>query len=181
MLYFLIALEVIPIASFFVSIKLTNIFIATLILMLLTVICLSIKYFFTKKASYFLIFSCILLIIMGTLTITLKNPNFIKMKPTIMYSAFGAVLYFGAQRGKIFIKDSFSGLVMKEQDWKVLSERLAYFCACLAVLNEIIWRTFSENVWVNYKVFIMPIIFGIAFIFVKIFIDKHKTHSPSQM
>lgn len=175
MLYFLIALEVIPIASFFVSIKLTNIFIATLILMLLTVICLSIKYFFTKKASYFLIFSCILLVIMGTLTIVFKNPSFIKMKPTIMYSAFGLILYFGAQRGKIFIKDVFSGLVMKEQNWKVLSKRLSYFCICLAVLNEIIWRTFSENAWVNYKVFVMPIILIIAFAFVKMFIDKHKS------
>jgi intracellular septation protein len=177
MFYFLIALEVLPIASFFVSIKLTNIYIATGILMFLTIICLSTKYFFTKKASYFLIFSSTLLIIMGTLTIIFKNPNFIKMKPTIMYSAYGAALYLGALKGKIFIKHIFVGFIMPEQDWKILSQRLAYFCLFLALLNEIIWRSFSQNVWVNFKVLITPLILIAAFFSVKTFIDKRKVQS----
>ena len=167
-------LEFIPIVCFFIAMRVSNIFTATFILMSLTVICVAVKYFFTKTASYFLIFSSSILVIMGSLTLIFKDAVFIKMKPTIVYFSCALALYIGSQRGKFFLSSIIMNTKMSNENWKILSKQASIFCLLLALLNEIIWRNFRENFWVNYKVFIMPIIIFIAVIYVKNFVEKKK-------
>ena len=41
---------------------------------------------------------------------------------------------------------------MNEEGWKKLNYRWAYFFIFLAFLNELVWRTQTESIWVNFKV-----------------------------
>ncbi|MGL4396571.1 MAG: septation protein A [Hyphomicrobium sp.] len=105
-------------------------------------------------------------IIFGGLTLWLQNDQFIKMKPTLVNGLFSAILLVGIYTERNFLKLVF-GDVMKlsEIGWRKLTWRWAMFFAALAILNEIVWRSFSTDFWVSFKVFgIMPLtmIFAIA-------------------
>ena len=169
-----ILLEFVPICIFFISMRITNIFVSTALLMIFTVICVSIKYFFTKKASYFLIFSCLVLIVMGSLTLIFKNSSFIKMKPTIVYLISGISIYIGIFRKKFFLKDFLVGISLSDNNWSIISKRVAFLCLMLSCLNECIWRFLGEQIWVNFKFFGMPIILFLFIFSQKSFIEKNK-------
>ncbi len=93
-----------------------------------------------------------LIMVFGGLTLYLQNDHFIKMKPTILYTFFSAALFIGLAMKRFFLKAVFSE-VMKLTDpgWRILTIRWGAFFACLAILNEFIWRTFSEGTWVLFK------------------------------
>lgn len=95
-----------------------------------------------------------LVAVFGGLTLYLQNDMFIKMKPTILYALFSLALIIGLALKRFFLKSIFAE-VMKLTDpgWRILTIRWAVFFAALAVLNEFVWRTFSESTWVTYKVF----------------------------
>ena len=97
----------------------------------------------------------------GGLTLVLHNDLFIKIKPTILYALFGAVLLGGLFFGKSFLGIMFDLLFhLTEEGWRKLTVRWAIFFFALAVLNEIVWRNTSTDVWVNFKVFgFLPLTF----------------------
>ncbi len=101
----------------------------------------------------------VFVLVFGGLTLWLQNDQFIKMKPTIVNSLFAGILAFGLATGRTFLKVVF-GDVMKLTDdgWRKLTMRWVLFFVFLAVANEFIWRTFSTDTWVSFKVFgIMPL------------------------
>ena len=103
-------------------------------------------------------------LVFGGLTLWLQDDHFIKMKPTIVNSLFAAILFGGLLANRVFLKIVF-GDVMKlsEEGWRLLTLRWAVFFVFLAVLNEVMWRGFSTDTWVAFKVFgIMPITFVFA-------------------
>ena len=102
-----------------------------------------------------------IVLVFGGLTIYFDNEIFIKMKPTIINMVFALILYGGVIVKKPLLKYLLGAALKLEEDgWRILTQRWIAFFVALAVLNEIVWRTQSTDVWVNFKVFgILPITF----------------------
>jgi len=102
-----------------------------------------------------------IVLIFGGLTIYFDNEIFFKMKPTIINLLFAAILYGGVIMKKPLLKFLLgAALKLQDEGWKILTQRWIGFFIALAILNEIIWRTQSTDIWVNFKVFgILPITF----------------------
>ena len=82
------------------------------------------------------------------------DEQFIKMKPSIIYLLFGGILGFGLLRGQSYLRMIMQDMIpLKEEGWIVLTRRFAVFFFSLALLNEIIWRFFSTEMWVYFKTF----------------------------
>jgi len=92
--------------------------------------------------------------VFGTLTLVLHDETFIKIKPTIIYSLFAAILGGGLLFGRSFIAILFNQMFnLTPKGWRILTMRWALFFLGMAVLNEIIWRTQSTDFWVAFKAF----------------------------
>ena len=108
----------------------------------------------TGHLSNMQIFTVVLVVLFGGMTVWLNDPRFIKMKPTILYVAFGGALGFGLLRGKSYLRHVMEGMMpLEPQGWMILTRRLMMFFFVLAVLNELVWRLMSEEAWVNFKTF----------------------------
>ena len=103
----------------------------------------------------------VIILIFGGLTIYFDNEVFFKMKPTIINFLFAAILYCGILINKSLLKYLLgAALKLEEVGWKILTQRWIGFFIALAILNEIVWRTQSTDIWVSFKVFgILPITF----------------------
>ena len=106
--------------------------------------------------------ACVL--VFGGLTLWLQDDHFIKIKPTIVNALFAGVLFTGLLSGQPFLKIVFGEVFrLTEEGWRKLTLRWACFFVCLALLNEIVWRSFSTDAWVSFKVFgIMPLTMAFA-------------------
>jgi intracellular septation protein len=91
----------------------------------------------------------------------LHNETFIKLKPTIIYLLFGGTLVGGLMFGKSFLGIMFDSVFeLTDEGWRKLTWRWAFFFFTLAVLNEIVWRNFSTDIWVSFKLFgVVPLTF----------------------
>lgn len=133
--------------------------VATIGLLITTVIALAINYWVAKEIAVMPLFSAIILGLFGGMTIFSGNEIFIKMKPTLLNILFAMVLFFGYFSKKPFLKYLFGSKVsLSERSWLILSWRWGVFFIFLALLNELIWRNFPTDFWVKFKVFgILPI------------------------
>ena len=106
-------------------------------------------------------FGAFIILVFGGLTIYFNNEVFFKMKPTIINIIFAIILYAGEVIKKPLLKLLLSSaLKLSEEGWSILTKRWIAFFIALGILNEIIWRTQSTDIWVNFKVFgILPITF----------------------
>lgn len=143
-----------PLVVFFAGNKLGGIFWATGAFMAATLVALIITYLLTKKISKMLLFTAVLVGVFGSLTLYLHNDLFIKIKVTLLNGLFGAVLLGGLWFDRLFLKDMLGGsMQLVETAWRTLTMRWAAFFFILAGLNEIVWRNFSNDAWVNFKAF----------------------------
>lgn len=147
--------EIVPLVVFFVSYKLYGIIAATAGVVIATLICTAISYILNRYVSVINIIATIIIAIFGSITIFTNNPVFIKLKPTIVSGIFAAILWFGVLRGRGYLKKVLvrGGMNMSDEAWVTLSKRYAIFLTLLACINEIVWRSFSEEIWVTFKVF----------------------------
>lgn len=101
----------------------------------------------------------VFVLVFGGLTLWLQDELFIKMKPTIVNTLFAAILLGGLFFGRSFLRYVFGEVFrLTDEGWRKLTFRWAFFFLALAVLNEIVWRHFSTDTWVAFKVFgIMPL------------------------
>jgi intracellular septation protein len=106
----------------------------------------------TGRIAPMQIITLMVVLFMGGLTVWFNDPRFIKMKPTIIYIFFAAALGVGLAQGKSYLR-----LVMEDAiplqpvGWMILTRRMAVFFAGLAMLNEVVWRNFSDGTWVMFK------------------------------
>ncbi len=108
----------------------------------------------TGELSKMQLLTLVLVVVMGGLSIWLNDERFIKMKPTLLYLAFGGILGWGLMRGKSYLSLVMSEAIpMQEEGWMILTRRLAGFFFALAVANEAVWRLMSTEAWVNFKTF----------------------------
>jgi intracellular septation protein len=159
-----LALEMGPLVLFFVTNAKAGIFTATAIFMGAVVISLGLSRLLLRQWPIMPLVSAVVVLIFGGLTLYWENDLFIKLKPTIVNTLFGLVLLGGLAFGKPLLSLVMgSVLSLTDEGWKKLTFRWALFFFVLAVLNEIVWRTQSNDFWVNFKVFgIMPITIAFA-------------------
>ncbi|MBX3583869.1 MAG: septation protein A [Rhizobiaceae bacterium] len=135
------------------------IFIATGLFMIATAIALSVSWVLTRSLPIMPLVSGVVVFVFGGLTLWLQDDLFIKMKPTIINTLFGAVLLGGLFFGKSLLGYVFdSAFKLDAEGWRKLTLRWGLFFLFLAILNEIVWRNFSTDFWVAFKVWaVMPI------------------------
>ena len=141
-----------------------------------TIISLVVVWFLEKKIPMVPLLGGVLITLFGGLTIYFDNPVFIYIKPTIINLLFGLALLFG----KYFTNEPIlkimlgKSIALTNEGWEILNKRWMLFFFALAILNELVWRTQSEEFWVNFKVWgLLPITFIFTAFQVSI-ITKHK-------
>ncbi|MDC0864602.1 septation protein IspZ [Rickettsiaceae bacterium] len=152
--------EIMPLVAFFIGYKMGGILNATLYMVVASVIAMVITYFYERKINKINLISTILLIMSAGLTLFSGNLIFIKMKPTILYCLFAITFLITNFKWKPAIQYALGSAIKfkDEKCWYVLNTRFMFFFLLMAFLNELVWRNFDENVWVNFKVFgAMPI------------------------
>ena len=138
-----------------------GIFVATAVFMVAIVIALAVSYALTRHLPVMPLVTAVIVLVFGSLTLVLHDELFIKLKPTIIYLLFGAVLLGGLAFGKPLLGLVFDSVFhLTDEGWRKLTLRWALFFLALAMLNEIVWRTQSTDVWVSFKVFgVVPLTF----------------------
>ena len=141
-----------------------------------TLIAIIIVWLMEKKIPMIPLIGGILISLFGGLTIYFNNPVFLYVKPTIINILFGLALLLG----KYFTKEPLlkkimgKSIFLTDDGWNLLSKRWIIFFFVLALVNELVWRTQSEEFWVNFKVWgILPITFIFTAFQIPL-INKHK-------
>jgi intracellular septation protein len=106
-----------------------------------------------RYVSPLLLFSAVMVVVLGGLTIWLHNETFIKIKPTIYYALVSGLLAFGLATGRPLLKavlgSTYPGL--DEEGWRKLTRNWAIFFAVMAVVNEAVWRNSTTDFWIGFK------------------------------
>jgi intracellular septation protein len=161
-----LALDLGPLVIFFAANALFGIFTATAVFMGAMLIVIAVGIVVERRLSPMPLITGALVLVFGGLTLWLANDVFIKIKPTILYVMFAAILLGGLAFGRLFIKTVLGQtLRLRDAAWRILTWRWALFFIALAILNEIVWRNTSTNTWVAFKVWaILPLtlIFAMA-------------------
>ncbi|HLS59348.1 MAG TPA: septation protein A [Paracoccaceae bacterium] len=167
-----LALELGPIGVFFLSYRwarvdeslpvmeqqLEQIMFATLVFMPTIIASVAIMWLLTRKVPRMALWTAIIVTIFGGLTLFLRDDTFVKMKPTINYSLFAAILGFGLLRGQSYLSYLMDELIpMARAGWMAFTRRIVVFWIVLAIVNEIVWRNFGTDAWVNFRTFVLPL------------------------
>jgi intracellular septation protein len=143
-----------------------KLFVATGLFIAATVIALSIYYALVRRLPIMPLVSGVVVVVFGGLTLFLQDKTFIMVKPTIVNTLFGLVLLGGLAFGKSLLSVVLDSMfALTDEGWRKLTFRWGLFFLALAAVNEVVWRTQTEDFWVNFKVFgIMPltVLFALA-------------------
>lgn len=113
----------------------------------------------TGKLSAMQIVTLVLVVVFGGLTIWLNDERFFKMKPTIIYTLFAAMLGFGLLRKRSYLEVVMGEVMpLDPEGWMKITRRMAALFAGLALANEFVWRTMQTDTWVQFKTFGLPLI-----------------------
>ncbi len=155
-----------PLLVFFLTNARWGIFAATGAFMVAITVSLTASFALERRLAPLPLATGILVMFFGGLTLYLEDELFIKLKPTILYSLFTAILFGGLARGRSLIKPLLRRVfAMDDEGWRRLTLRWAFFFAAMAILNEVAWRNLSTDDWVSFKVFgFLPltVIFSLA-------------------
>ena len=111
----------------------------------------------TKQLSRMQIFTAFMVVFFGGLTAYFNDERFFKMKTSIVYGSFAAILGIGLWRGQSFLEWVMGdAMPMQQEGWMILTKRVTAMFALLAVANEVIWRTQSTELWVTLETFAFP-------------------------
>ena len=159
--FYKLLIDIGPLAVFFIFYTRNGLQASILPFMVATIIAVLFSYILEKKIPIMPTVGAVIVLIFGGLTIYFDNEVFFKMKPTIINILFAAILYGGILINRPLLKYLLGAtLKLQETGWKILTQRWIGFFIALAILNEIVWRTQSTDIWVNFKVFgILPITF----------------------
>lgn len=160
------ALELGPLAVFFLVYGKLGIYAATGVLMAGVLVTLGVSYAMLRRIPIMPLVTAVIVVIFGSLTLVFHDETLIKIKPTALYLLFGVALFAGLAIKKPLLKIMFDGaLHVTEEGWRILTWRWAFFFLALAALNELVWRTQTTDLWVKFKTFgFMPLtlLFAIA-------------------
>lgn len=177
-----LALEIGPIAVFFLAYRwapvpeglsvaerqLEQVIFSTQVFIPTILAALGLSWLLTRHLPRMAVITAIVVVVFGGLTLILRDDTFVKMKPTILYGIFAAILGFGLLRGQSYLRYLMDEILpMAQEGWMTFTRRFVIFYLCLAVLNEIVWRGWGTDAWVNFRTFVLPLA-NIAFILAQI-------------
>lgn len=181
------AVEIGPLAVFFAGYFIAgDLIIATGVFMGATVAAVIYAKLRQGRIPPMLLISAAIVSVFGGLTIALDNEIFIKMKPTIVYCIFAAILLGGLAMGRTWIAVLFGGsFKLTDAGWRIMTLRWGIFFLFMAVLNEAIWRNVSTDLWITLKLFgFLPLTFGFALaqtpLMLRYQIEDDKQEDPAQ-
>ena len=166
-----LALEVGPIAIFFLAYRLApvpeglsdserqleQILFSTKVFVPTILVALGASYALTRHLPRMAVITAVVVTIFGGLTLVLRDDTFVKMKPTILYGLFAGILGFGLLRGQSYLKYLMDELIpMQDEGWMKFTTRFVVFYLFLALVNEVVWRSYGTDVWVNFRTFVLP-------------------------
>ena len=129
------------------------IFVGTACFMIATAISLSVSWALTRTLPIMPLLSGVIVLVFGALTLWLQDETFIKVKPTIINTMFGVILLGGLVFKKSFLGYVFdSAFQLDAEGWRILTMRWGLYFLLMAVVNEFIWRNFSTDFWIAFKV-----------------------------
>lgn len=154
-----LACEVGPLVLFFLANAQFGLFVATGVFMVAMVIALAVNYWMERRVAMMPLVTCGFVLVFGGLTLILQDELFIKIKPTLVNLLFAAALFIALIARRNLLKTLLgSVLILDDTGWRILTWRWAVFFVVLAALNEIVWRNFSTDDWVAFKLFgIVPL------------------------
>jgi intracellular septation protein len=154
-----LALELGPLVLFFLTNARSNLFTATAVFMVATFVALIASWLLMKRLAIMPLVTGVVVLVFGGLTLWLGDTTFIKVKPTIVNTLFGLVLLGGLVFGKSLLAVVLdAAFELTDEGWRKLTLRWGVFFLFLAAVNEVVWRNFSDDIWVDFKVWgIMPI------------------------
>ena len=169
-------LEMGPLLLFFGVNYFYGIMAGTAVLVVSTLFSLILSWYWFKNIPMMAAAGCVAVVFFGGLTIYFNDPIFIYVKPTIINILFALALFFGKYftREPILKKIMGKSIPLTDMGWEILNKRWMFFFLGLAVLNEFVWRTQTEEFWVNFKVWGMLPITIIFTAFQIPLINKHK-------
>jgi intracellular septation protein len=140
------------------STEYTGFIISALIFVPILLAAMAVLWFLTGKLSRMQVFTAFMVIFFGGLTAWFNDERFFKMKTTIVYGLFAALLGIGLLRGRSYLAYVMNELMpMRDEGWMILTRRLCAVFAVLALANEVVWRTMSTDAWVKIETFAFPI------------------------
>jgi len=154
-----LVLELGPLGVFFFANAKFDLFAATGAFMAAITVALTASWLLTRRLAIMPLVTGVVVLVFGGLTLALQDEIFIKMKPTIVNTLFGGVLIGGLFFGKSLLGYVFDSVFhLTDEGWRKLTLRWGLFFFVLAMVNEIVWRNFSTDFWVSFKVFgMMPL------------------------
>jgi intracellular septation protein len=151
---FKLATELGPLVIFFIANARFHLFVATGAFMVAVIVAMTVSYVVTRHVPIMALVTGVIVLVFGTLTLVLHDETFIKVKPTIIYGLFAAILGGGLLFGRSLIAIMFDQMFnLTAEGWRLLTMRWAMFFCAMALLNEIIWRTQTTDFWVAFKAF----------------------------
>jgi intracellular septation protein len=157
-------IELGPLLVFFAGNAIGGIYAGTAAFMVATLISLAASRIRHQKIPVVLLVTGVIVMVFGGLTLFLHDETFIKLKPTIVYAMFTALLTAGLVLRKPLLELLFgSAFTLTEEGWRKLTLRWIAFFAAMAVVNELVWRNVSTDAWISFKVFgFLPLTFLFA-------------------
>lgn len=153
-----IIIEAGPLVAFFLTNWIAGIFWGTGIFMAATAIALILSWLLNRKLAVMPLISAGFVAVFGILTLWLHDDTFIKVKVTLINGLFGVLLLGGLLFGQTFLKFVMGeALKMTDEGWRALTIRWGIFFLCVAIVNEVVWRSVSTDTWVNFKVALLPV------------------------
>jgi intracellular septation protein len=176
-----LALDIGPLVLFFAANGRFGIYVATGAFMVAVLAALAVSYAVTRHIAMMPVVTAVIVLIFGGLTIVLHNDLFIKLKPTIIYVLFGGTLLAGIMLDKPFLSIMFDQVFhLTDEGWRKLTWRWVIYFFAMAVLNEIVWRNFSTDVWISYKLFgVVPLTFLFGALQYPLIMKYHPDNNPS--
>jgi len=141
-----------PVILFFIAFKVWGLMPATAILVAASVLAVILGFVLGHRLAWAPIVLSAIVVVFGGLTLIFQDETFVKMKPTIVEGLFAVTLWVGLLLKRPLLQHLMGqGLKLDPEGWRKLEFRFAFFCAGMAVLNEIVWRTQTTDIWVDFK------------------------------
>jgi intracellular septation protein len=149
-----ILLDLGPLVVFFAANAIAGVFVGTAAFMAAVIASLAVGWVLTREIAPMPLITAAFVMLLGGLTLYLNDELFIKLKPTFLNGLFSAILFTGLALRQYLLKPLLqSVLPLTDDGWRTLTWRWAWFFLALAIMNEVVWRNFSTDFWVSYKLF----------------------------